>query len=1463
MAVVVTVAKGYDLGYVWKNQGQAGAERTAGGYYINAAQAGEPPGRWWGPGAVALGFAAGQVVARKPYEAVYGQVDPRTGAKLGRPRGTYAKFADHLARLQAAEPQATAERLIELEREAAQATRQPAAYTDVTVSFSKSISVLHASIRESARRARLADDDRAEAYWAGREERFQAVLHRANRAALEYAQTWAGVTRTGYHGVRVDGQEPGRFETAGLIVTSWLQGTSRDGDPQDHIHNQIARITKTFSDGKWRALDTASLRAVIGALQAVAATAAECELTREFGVDWVPRADGRGNEIQGITQAQMDAYSTRTVAVHEKERELARAWERRHGRAPNSRELLHIANDATLQSRNGKQAGEIDWDALAERWDATLGGELAHIAPAVSSARGPDRSAPEDGGREPGNPEADGPPSREAQAWAVQKALALVSQKQSTWTRHDLLKQLALVMPTQTRHMSPKDAQELLLGLAEEALSGRMEDVVCLEAPQWPPLPASLRRELDGRSVYTRPGTTRYATAAQLSMEERLVAQAQTQGAPRLPRELAARRIGADLAMLEAQLRERGQDARDHVTRRGLRLDQAAAVWHVLTSPRTAEVIIGPAGTGKTRALAAAARAWAGPGRACRAFGTATSQNATNELRTAGVQVAANTTRLLAGIEHGSIPPGSLIVADEGSMVSMAHLSALVDYAARNGCKLLVAGDQEQLAAVDGGGGMMLLADRLGYVQLAEPVRFTAVWERDASLRLRQGDASALDDYDQHGRIHGAPPGEAIDQAVKAYVASYLSGRDVLLAAADWARCRELSARIRDDLIHLGLVEGTGTVRIAEGAEASVGDLIICRHNDYTVEAGEPGRGLANGDILRIEAITSSGIEVRRLLEPDPATGLRRFTAQAFTYNRYTTSDLAYAVTGHSAQGGTVHTGIALVTGGEDRQWLYPAMTRGTDTNLVFVLTTPPKVADPQPGTRPAPELDRFERVRHEREGYLPAQPSTAGPGGPDPRESVAVLADVLGRDGADLPASGTRQRNLANADHLGILGAIWAAETSGAQHDRYRDLVMAALPPEYRHELSHQARWLFRTLRAAELAGLDPAEVARSAVASRDLAGARDVASVVDARIRQRMYPLLPRPQGPWSDRVPQLPDPGRHAYLAEIATMMDDRKQRIGQHAAENTPAWAVKALGLVPTGPAARCEWENKASSIGAYREMYGYHHPHDPIGPEPTHDAPDQRAAWHEAFLALGPADGPDVRGMPDGRLWLIRDTYTAETQWAPRHVGKELRLVRLGAHNADLDAIRADAEAEAARKANAQKRARRHEVWAASYRAMRDRYQAQEDTFAKTMADRMEWERATAHSRRLAIAADAELRHRHPGQKIQPLHSAEPEPTSDTQRQQLHPAPDEKIGEMAAWIIDLAAQRQAFREKLEQRQGLKVPSEDPDWEDLGEAFPPPRPPEQDAILQPPKPEIPPSAKILQVGTQPDASPEAGS
>ena len=169
------------------------------------------------------------------------------------------------------------------------------------------------------------------------------------------------MTRTGYHGARVDGQETGRFEEALITVSSWLQGTSRDGDPQDHVHNQIARLVKTVRDGKYRALDTVCLRQVLGAVQAIVATHVECGLTREFGVQWVARTDGRGNEIEGITQEQMDAYSARTVAITERDARGGRVVDGqvRAGAEPAGAAVHPAGSHAGVASRQGRRRDRL------------------------------------------------------------------------------------------------------------------------------------------------------------------------------------------------------------------------------------------------------------------------------------------------------------------------------------------------------------------------------------------------------------------------------------------------------------------------------------------------------------------------------------------------------------------------------------------------------------------------------------------------------------------------------------------------------------------------------------------------------------------------------------------------------------------------------------------------------------------------------------------------------------------------------------------------------------------------------------------------------------------------------------------------------------------------------------------------------------------------------------------------
>ena len=318
---------------------------------------------------------------------------------------------------------------------------------------------------------------------------------------------------------------------------------------------------------------------------------------------------------------------------------------------------------------------------------------------------------------------------------------------------------------------------------------------------------------------------------------------------------------------------------------------------------------------------------------------------------------------------------------------------------------------------------------------------------------------------------------------------------------------------------------------------------------------------------------------MRRALDADPRTGQRWWTERNFLYSDFGDAELGYAVTDHVAQGRTVHTGLAVITGTEDRQHAYVALTRGTEVNMAYVFTVSLKLADPVPGPRPAPELARYDRLTAERVG----QPASAAAAGI--RDALGVLAGALDRDGQQLSASQTWQQALADADHLAILHAIWTDQTTPAREQHYRDLLLAHLPPEYRREPGHQARWLWRTLHAAELSGLDPGQVLAAAIGERDLARARDLAAVIDARVRYRIGTIVPAPAGPWSDQVPAIADPERRAYLTEIAVLMDARKERIGEHAVENTSPWAVSALGPVPDHPLNRLDWQRRAAAIGA--------------------------------------------------------------------------------------------------------------------------------------------------------------------------------------------------------------------------------------------------------------------------------------
>jgi hypothetical protein len=124
-----------------------------------------------------------------------------------------------------------------------------------------------------------------------------------------------------------------------------------------------------------------------------------------------------------------------------------------------------------------------------------------------------------------------------------------------------------------------------------------------------------------------------------------------------------------------------------------------------------------------------------------------------------------------------------------------------------------------------------------------------------------------------------------------------------------------------------------------------------------------------------------------------------------------------------------------------------------------------------------------------------------------------------------------------------------------------------------------------------------------------------------------------------------------------------------------------------------------------------------------------------------------------------------------------------------------------------------------------------------------------------------VAADAELRRRHPARQYPPLRSAEPPAATQAQRDELTLTAGKQIPEAGQWIKELTAQHRAFADKLADRQSLMIPAEDPDYGDLGQAFPRWPAPGRAAILQQPKPEIQPSERIMERALEADLDMEA--
>src|SRR5258706_4381054 len=508
----------------------------------------------------------------------------------------------------------------------------------------------------------------------------------------------------------------------------------------------------------------------------------------------------------------------------------------------------------------------------------------------------------------------------------------------------------------------------------------------------------------------------------------------------------------------------------------------------------------------------------------------------------------------------------------------------------------------------------------------------------------------------------------------------------------DHADCLPVPRSIQGCLLDWGQLTPGRTTALRNGARAYVGDLIVARRNDNQLNAGQEGRTLANGDVLRVEAISRPHLTVRRLDGHDE-TGQRRWSAPFPLGRTYAAEncDLGYALTWYAVEGRTVAVGIGLINDQRCREGLYVAISRGARRNEIYGYPAGQEPGENIIGLPPEAdaEIARQRALHTERERPAPG----VSTGTKDP---ITILAPVVRRQDAELSATETRERALSDADHLGALHAIWMDQCRAEAYARYARAVREHADTADAAEILKVTDEVWRTVRAAELAGLNGNEVIRTAIEGRSFTGARSHSAVLDARIRNETEHLPPVIRTLWARHVPRFADPDLATYMAEIAGAMDDRQRRIGQHAAQERPLWATQALGQFPGDPAERAEWEARAGQLCAYREITGWEHPGEAIGPEPARGNPEAWAQWHAAFAVMAQVEGIDVRHLTDGQLLARRRAYEAETSWAPVHVAEELRAARKQEQLSTVEGTRHAYEAAAAARQRKAGQAALHE-----------------------------------------------------------------------------------------------------------------------------------------------------------------------
>ena len=374
-----------------------------------------------------------------------------------------------------------------------------------------------------------------------------------------------------------------------------------------------------------------------------------------------------------------------------------------------------------------------------------------------------------------------------------------------------------------------------------------------------------------------------------------------------------------------------------------LKPEQDTALRHLTTGEGFA-MLWGEAGTGKSHTLNAARAAYEATGKDVR--GLAWTHSVAQQMRGDGFKQTNTVAGEMMALENGRTrwTRDTVVIVDEAAMISTKELARLAAAAREAGAKLILAGDDKQLASIERGGMFETLRQIHGAATLKDVQRVKDAGQQAAFNQMHDGGfLDALKTFDEKGGIHWTDrPKDTLKDMAARYSADVAATPDksrfmFAYTNKDVASLNEHARALHRERGELGEDHSLATKQ--GEAQFATGDRIQFTGNGRT--KAERNAGLTNGRVGTVTALEIDHGTARVTVALDVAKGDKPQTVSFIVgedskAGEFNTFKHGYAGTIYRGQGRTLDEAYVA----HSAQWrssaAYVALTRHREAVHIF-----------------------------------------------------------------------------------------------------------------------------------------------------------------------------------------------------------------------------------------------------------------------------------------------------------------------------------------------------------------------------------------------------------------------------------------------------------------------------------------------------------------------------------------------